>query len=204
MDGTTGTAFAALDGTKINTSYSFAAAIAENNPLRKVYLVRVGLLVPPNGIAQWKAGASSPDQYANCKNNVEAALTLLGRSKISHMLWWQGEGDIATPTTYQTDFETVQTRFRGETWYPRELPVTICGLMPEVLGGTSGKDVMNTSSSSARRLSRRHASSFIPAGLPPLCGKTRHTLQALAVGRSVELSPTTSLGGPGRNQPQGC
>ncbi|WP_246677976.1 sialate O-acetylesterase [Mesorhizobium sp. B2-7-2] len=144
VDGTTGTAFAALDGTKINTSYSFAAAIAENNPLRKVYLVRVGLLVPPNGIAQWKAGASSPDQYANCKSNVEAALTLLGRSKISHMLWWQGEGDIATPTTYQTDFETVQTRFRGETWYPRELPVTICGLMPEVLGGTSGKDVMNT------------------------------------------------------------
>ena len=139
-----GTAFAALDGTKVNSPYSFAARIAQTYPHRRVRLVRIAFASGYSGaIAQWKTGAATPDMFAICKAQVELALTALGRTTIDMLYWWQGESDVASPSGYVADFETVQARFLAETWFPRETPVAICGTMPEALGGTTGKNYMN-------------------------------------------------------------
>lgn len=139
---TVGTAFAALDGTTASAPYSFAARVAEAHPARKVYLLRIA--IGAQAIAQWKSGAATPKVYDDCKANVEAALTLLGLSKIDALLWWQGEADTTSPANYITDFETVMTRFRGETWFPYTTPIVVFGLTPESSGAVAGFDLFNT------------------------------------------------------------
>lgn len=125
----TGTAFAAMPATSMGFDYAYANEVAKANPLAKVYLIKIGM--GSQAIAQWKVGAAPAtlDMYAACKNNTQAALTLLGLSKIDRFLWWQGESDaIAVSATYQADFETVIARFRAETWFPLSAPITIMGL----------------------------------------------------------------------------
>lgn len=119
-----GTAFTALTGTTMRLGYSFANEIAKANPLRKVYLVNIGRSGTP--IANWLP-AGSPDMYDAVKDNVEAALAAADASKIDALLWWQGENDVLTGT-YQTDFETLHTRWRTETWFAYDTPVVLMGL----------------------------------------------------------------------------
>lgn len=121
-----GSAFAAMDATSMGFDYAYANEIAKAHPASNVYLVKIG--EGGQAIAQWKVGAAAPDMYDACKDNIEAALTLLGLDTIDHFLWWQGETDAsAGSVTYLADFETVIARFRAETWFPYSTPITIMG-----------------------------------------------------------------------------
>jgi hypothetical protein len=141
VDGHVGTAFAAPSNTIVNAGIAFAARVAQANPTRRVYLVQIGF--GGRSIDQWKVGASAPDVYANITANMTPALAAAGVSKIDALMWWQGETPGATPATYVADFETLQTRFKGETWFPVETPVVVFGLMPQAIGGNAGQDYMN-------------------------------------------------------------
>ena len=124
----TGTAFAAMDATTMGVAYSWANEIAKANPLAKVYLINLGDGGQP--ISKWMTGGPSPDCYAMCKNNVEAALTALSLTKIDQFMWWQGETDVidGTTATYFANFNTVMARFRAESWFPFVTPITIMGV----------------------------------------------------------------------------
>ncbi|UVK46805.1 sialate O-acetylesterase [Mesorhizobium sp. AR07] len=129
VDGAThvGTAFLAMDKTTMGYDYSYANEVAKANPLARVFLITVAQGGLP--IAQWKVGASAPDMYACCKNNIQAALAVLGVSKIDKFLWWQGETDAdAGSATYPSDFNTVVGRFRAETWFPMTIPIIMMGI----------------------------------------------------------------------------
>ncbi len=121
----TGTAFSSMRNDHMAYGYSYAHEVAHANPDWDVYLVNIGISAMP--ISKWMTGGPSPDLYACCKNNVEAALTALGVSAIDEMLWWQGESDY-TSTTYAADFETVHARFKAETWFREATPVAIATL----------------------------------------------------------------------------
>lgn len=127
----TGTAFAAMDATSMGYDYAYCNEIAKANPMAKVYLVKVGQGSQP--IAQWKVGAAAPDMYACCKNNIQAALTVIGATKIDEFLFWEVESDaIANSTTLFADYETVIARFRAETWFPTETQIVLVGGSPYV------------------------------------------------------------------------
>lgn len=126
-DNDIGTNFFPCYNNKLGLLPGFGEQVALANPMRKVLLINIGK--GSQAIAQWKTGAASPDMYKACKQNVEAALALVGVSKIDYFVWWQGENDaVAGSTTYPADFETVITRFRGETWFPRDTPCIIMGM----------------------------------------------------------------------------
>lgn len=131
----TGTAFAAMPTGEMAYAYSYANELAVANPDWDVYLVNVGQGTQP--ISKWMTGGPSPDLYACCKNNVEAALTVLGISTIDEMLWWQGESDVSS-STYAADFETVHARFKAETWFYETTPVAMASLSLNFPGGTVG------------------------------------------------------------------
>lgn len=127
----TGTAFAAMDATTMGYDYNYCNEIAKANPLSKVYLVKVGQGSQP--IAQWMVGAAAPDMYACCKNNIQAALAVLGVTKIDEFLFWEVESDaIANSTTLLADYETVIARFRAETWFAATTPIVLIGGSPYV------------------------------------------------------------------------
>lgn len=122
-----GTAFAAMSTSVMNPAYAWANEIAKANPLSDVYLV---VCAEANTtISDWMTGSPSPDMYDYLKDATEAALANVSLSTIDGLLWWQGESDaIAGTTTYYANFNTVVTRFRGETWFSDSTPITIMGL----------------------------------------------------------------------------
>ena len=132
-DGSVGTAFVALDATKMNAAAKFASEVAHANPLRTVYLVNVSF--SGRAIAGWKTGASAPDVYDNIADNIAPALTAAGVTKISALLWWQGEADRSAPSGYVADFATVVARFRAETWFPAATPITVFGIASTAICG---------------------------------------------------------------------
>lgn len=124
---TVGTAFVASDASTIGCGRSYAAEMARENPGAMIYLINIGRGAQP--IAQWMAGASTPDMYSAVKKNVEAALAVLGVDRVNRILWWQGESDSMNgSTTYVADFETVMARLYAETWVPISTPVIIMGV----------------------------------------------------------------------------
>ncbi|SFH82314.1 sialate O-acetylesterase [Bradyrhizobium sp. cf659] len=140
-DGTVGTAFVAVPGSTINMPERIGSVIAEIYADRPVYVI--GIAIGSQPISHWMTGASSPDMYANTKVNVEAALAVLGLSKIDEVYWWQGENATSTPETYAADFTTVMNRFRGETWFPRSTPITIFSIAPTSISGNAYTDQQN-------------------------------------------------------------
>lgn len=126
--GTVGNDFVAPDPTKMCLGYSAAATEARANPDRMVYLINIAY--PGQAIASWLPGASL-DVYATLKANTEAALAKIGRTKVDKAGWWQGEGDAAS-TTYESDFEAVHARLRGETWFPYTTHIVMMGISPYV------------------------------------------------------------------------
>lgn len=122
-----GTAFVAPSGAKINFCHSFAAGVARDNPTRAVYLINISKDARP--IADWLPGATPIDMYAAVTNNVVPALAAAGVDHIDMMLWWQGESDALAglSSTYIGNFQTVQTRLRGEDWFPYETPILLVG-----------------------------------------------------------------------------
>lgn len=122
-----GAAFSPMDATTMTTAFSWANEIAKKHPTSKVYLLNLGKSSQP--ISKWMSGGPTPDCYAMVKNNVEAALVVLGLTTIDQMLWWQGESDAGS-STYLSNFNSVMTRFLAETWFPVTTPVSVMGLSP--------------------------------------------------------------------------
>lgn len=116
-----------------NTSMAAADRIAREWPNRTVYLIdiaRGGL-----AIAEWGA---SPPTYAMrtaIANNVAAALSSIGVTKIDAFVWWQGESDTSNwagpgTTTYLSDFEGVMDWLISQSWFENSTPSYIFGLPP--------------------------------------------------------------------------
>lgn len=156
-----GTAFAAPGGTTISAPEAFAQRVALAHPNSEVYLINI----PCDGqaISKWMTGAPTPDMYAACKDNVEAALALISLDKVDIFLWWQGEGDASSPASYVANWTTVHTRFRAETWFPYTTPVVIFGV--SILAGASYVS-FNTYLSEAASLEAQ-LRTFVHTGLLP-------------------------------------
>ncbi|TXH12881.1 MAG: hypothetical protein E6R03_12140 [Hyphomicrobiaceae bacterium] len=119
-----GTAFEAPTGAMATLGLGMAAEVAREYPFRDVYLVNIARSGTP--IANWLP-LGSPDMYAAVKDNIEAALALVGVATISAFGWWQGEDDATAPTNYITNFQTFHTNLRAEDWFPRETPIVVMG-----------------------------------------------------------------------------
>ncbi|NTA10809.1 sialate O-acetylesterase [Agrobacterium tumefaciens] len=128
-----GTAFAVADNTKISFPVAFANEVARQNPDRSVFVVTGAR--PGRTIVNWLPGAPDEDVYALLKTRVEAALSVLGTSKIDRFAWWQGESDAADPSAYEANFEAVITRLRGENWFPYNTNMTIMGIVSTAING---------------------------------------------------------------------
>lgn len=124
LPGSTGTAFVPFDGATMGTAYSYTDAAARDNPDRMISLINVSRSA--TGIDHWLEGTGAPDMYASLKNNVEAALAVLGLTEIDEFLWWQGE--TAPYDNYVNDFATFMARLRAETWFPEHTPITVFGV----------------------------------------------------------------------------
>ena len=142
VDGNVGTTFAPLSATTINIADKFISDFADFNPTSTVYVLNISIGSQP--ISQWKIGASAPDMYANITANITNALAAAGVSKIDGILWFQGENQVLNRYyEYPADFETVMTRFQGETWCPRETPIVVFGIAPTSVSGNVLTDMTN-------------------------------------------------------------
>ncbi len=130
-----GTAFTVADDTKISFPVAFANEVARQNPDRSVFVVTGAR--PGRTIVNWLPGAPDEDVYALLKTRVEAALSVLGTSKIDRFAWWQGESDAADPSAYEANFEAVVARLRGESWFPYNTNITIMGIVSAAINGSS-------------------------------------------------------------------
>lgn len=148
-DGNVGTAFTTVPSTNINLPEKIASDIALANPLRTVYVI--GIAIGSQTIAQWMAGASAPDMYANLTANIVPALAACGATRIDALYWWQGENQTSAPENYVANFNTVMDRFKAETWFPRATPVIVFGLAPSAISGTIQTDAINASLQAAVR-----------------------------------------------------
>jgi len=135
VDGHVGSAFAALSSITIRIAERFASEVARLLPGRKVCVVNIAK--GSQNIAQWMTGASSPDMFQNILNNVVPALAAVGKTTIDGLIWYQGVSQTATPYSYANDFETVQARFRAQSWFPRTTPVIVLGLAPSSIAGSA-------------------------------------------------------------------
>lgn len=133
VDGNIGTAFEALDGTEINVTWRFASELAKAKPTQRVYIINISF--GGQNISHWMAGATAPDVFQNILDNITPALAAIGVDKIDMFMWWQGESDAGAPTTYVADFETVMSRFEGETWFPLNTPTVVFGITNEANTG---------------------------------------------------------------------
>nr|WP_284701396.1 sialate O-acetylesterase [Rhodoplanes tepidamans] len=139
-DGNVGTAFEAADETRINTTWAFAAEIAKANPLRQVLVVTVAF---GRAISYWLPGTPAPDVWANLTANIVPALAAAGVSTVDYLLWWQGESDAASPSSYLANFETLIARFRAESWFPVETPIVIFGIANSTVAASAYHGPMN-------------------------------------------------------------
>lgn len=142
-DGNIGSAFVALDGTKMNTPQKMASDISKANPSRKVYLINIS--ISGIAIAKWLSGATGPGMWTNITNNVPVALAAIGVSTIDALFWWQGNADwgVAGEYNYATTFETIVAQFKGQSWFPTETPIMINGIGSTQDTGFSGYDRFN-------------------------------------------------------------
>lgn len=136
-----GNAFVPLTGTTMNPSISFANELARDNPDAVVYLVNVakGAMT----IDSWLPGAPAADDvYSNILANMTPALAAAGVSEISTLLWWQGESG-GFESDYPADFEAVQSRFRGNSWFPVRVPTVVFGVTTTARAGEGRYDQTN-------------------------------------------------------------
>ena len=127
--------FGAPDPTNMSFGLGIGEQYAIENPTRDVYVISVGK--GGENIAQWISGASDPDMWTAIQNNVPAALTEISTavgftvSAIDAMFWWQGENDASTNNVnYVSNFNTLHTQLRGETWFEYDTPIQISNISP--------------------------------------------------------------------------
>lgn len=140
-DGNVGTAFAAASTTTMNVVDRYASVVADADPTRYVYVIRVAFA--SQDISHWLAGAAAPDVYQNILNQITPALAAIGVSKIDEFLFWQGETRTASPDAYVANFATMIARFYTNTWFPAETPITIFGVAPTTISGDAQSDKQN-------------------------------------------------------------
>lgn len=136
-----GTAFINPNPANMNTVVAFANRVAIENPSRKVYLINCSRTGQP--ISQWLPGASPGTDVFQCiLNNVPPALAAAGSTKIDILLWRQGEtgGEV---DQYLGDFETVQNRFRVQSWFDVQTPVAVFGVINPTDGGADKYRIIN-------------------------------------------------------------
>lgn len=143
---TTGSKFIPCYTTKANHTYVCAAELARLNPMWDVYIVKIGSGGRP--IAHWLPGGSDTtqptwDAYADCKNNIEAALSVLGVSTIDYLHWMQGESDIYDTEAYIPKWNQMFARFCGETWFKRNTRVVVNGVTSYQVNGDSRYALIN-------------------------------------------------------------
>ena len=144
--GATGTKFIPCPTDKINHTYASAAELARLNPNWDIYVIRIGSGGRP--IDHWLPGGSATtlpewNAYADCKNNTEAALAVLGVSKIDYFHWHQGESDISNIGIYKPKWDLVFDRFCGESWFKSNTRVLINGITSTAIKGDPAYATMN-------------------------------------------------------------
>lgn len=114
-------------------SFAFAKEFRKRHS-QDVILINASQISQNGGdaISEWvSAGTASPN-YDSLKFNVESGLALLpDNTEIDYFLWFQGESDNAnTYSGYKSDFETLLSQLRGETWFNFNTPVIAFELEP--------------------------------------------------------------------------
>jgi hypothetical protein len=138
-----GTAFISAPSNKINPALATAAHIALENPESAVYVLNCAM--GGRAIASWLPSAPvGEDVYQNIIDNISNALTKSGVDRVSALLWWQGENG-GSLSAYPSSFETVITRFRDNSWFPRATPTVIFGVTPTSRGLENRYDLTNLS-----------------------------------------------------------
>uniref|UniRef100_UPI001572A8BF sialate O-acetylesterase n=1 Tax=Escherichia coli TaxID=562 RepID=UPI001572A8BF len=135
---TTGTRFIPCPADKINHTYACAAQLARLNPTWQVYVIRIASGGRP--IEHWLPGGSATtlpewNAYADCKNNTEKALSILGLNKIDYMHWHQGESNIEDGSLYIAKWNNMFNRFVGETWFDTNTSVLVNGITSQAIKG---------------------------------------------------------------------
>lgn len=135
---TTGNRFIDCPNNKINHTYRCAAELAAQNPQNDYFVVRIASGGRP--IEHWMAGGADTTQppwnaYADCKNNIEAAMSVLGVTKIDYMHWMQGENNIDDGSLYIAKWNKVFDRFVAETWFDSNTTVLINGITSQAIKG---------------------------------------------------------------------
>lgn len=141
VEGHIGTAFTPISSIVMGVSEKFASEVALANPDRRIYLIKIGF--GGMDISHWLPGATSPDMFAITTGNVPPALAAIGATSINVLLWWQGETGIDAPGLYLANFETLQARFRLESWFPRSTPIVVFGIAPTLVTTNDASDMFN-------------------------------------------------------------
>lgn len=137
----TGTAYVPLPSTTITLPQKFASNVADATG-RPVCLIVSAFSGQP--MSHWLTGTGAPDAYADALANVAPALTACGATKINIGLFWQGEANtLPITSTYAADFETMLSRFRGNTWFQQDLPIVIHGIASTAISGNADGDNFN-------------------------------------------------------------
>lgn len=124
-------------------------------------------------------GVRKPDVYGNMKANITSAMAAAGVTQVDMLLWWQGENQrLATypatsplPYTYPSDWESLITRLKTETFFPNNTPILVFGLSPtSVVGGLSpagvNDDLVNLMLQEAVRGDPDNRRFIYPSSLP--------------------------------------
>ena len=135
---TNGVRFIPCPSTKINHTYAAAAELARLNPAWQVYVIRIASGGRP--IEHWLPGGSAAtlpawNAYADCKNNTERALAILGVDKIDYFHWHQGENNIDDGSLYIAKWNNMFNRFVGETWFDTNTTVLVNGVTSQAIKG---------------------------------------------------------------------
>lgn len=142
--GNVGTAFVIPDGTMMSLAMGIGKRLAEQNPDKLVFIVNIAL--SGNTIKGWLPDAPvGKDVYADTIANMPLALAAAGRSTIDEMHWRQGEADRSAglSAVYPSEFETVVTRFRTNSWFQASTPIIVHGVVSSAIAGDSSYGPMN-------------------------------------------------------------
>lgn len=88
-----------------------------------------------DAISNWVGNGTSSSNYVSLKNVVEDLLTATPTaSSIDAFIWAQGESDGGAGFTmagYKSDFETLKSQLRAESWFAHDTPIA-CIEMPSL------------------------------------------------------------------------
>lgn len=121
--GPTGTAFTTVPTASVGLAMQFGNEIAKQNPSREVYVINISF--GGQSITCWSDNTPI-DARTQIIANVNAASALIpGFTGIDYFIWWQGEADAASYSTYKTEFDKFWNAIKTETWFDEDKLKTI-------------------------------------------------------------------------------